>query len=300
MKRKKWTWITAGLIVLALAVVTFFWGGSQPAGHRSELTASPAPSATAPPLGTAPPLETAPPLKTEEPSSSQEPDAKDAEPPQPSQGTQDTEEMDGKKTPSPSPAPSATAPPLGTAPPPGTAPPLESEQPSVPPTPSPQGTLPPQSSQDTQGTQDIADGEKEYTCTLSVRCDTILDNLDKLDLKKKDLVPSDGVIFPETQVAFYEGESVFNVLQRELRKAKIHMEFVSTPVYDSAYIEGIGNLYEFDCGELSGWNYKVNGWAPNYGCSRYTLRDGDVVEWVYTCDLGRDVGAEVTEREDGE
>ena len=38
--------------------------------------------------------------------------------------------------------------------------------------------------------------------------------------------------------------------------------------------------------------YKVNdGWFPNYGCSRYQLRDGDVMEWVYTCDLGKDVGS---------
>ena len=36
--------------------------------------------------------------------------------------------------------------------------------------------------------------------------------------------------------------------------------------------------------------YKVNGWFPNYGCSRYSLKQGDVIEWVYTCDLGRDVG----------
>lgn len=64
----------------------------------------------------------------------------------------------------------------------------------------------------------------------------------------------------------------------------------NTPIYNSAYIEGIGNLYEFDCGELSGWMYKVNGWFPNYGCSRYRLKSGDRVEWVYTCDLGRDVG----------
>ena len=27
-----------------------------------------------------------------------------------------------------------------------------------------------------------------------------------------------------------------------------------------------------------------------YGCSRYRLQDGDVVEWKYTCDLGADVG----------
>ena len=36
--------------------------------------------------------------------------------------------------------------------------------------------------------------------------------------------------------------------------------------------------------------YNVNGWFPNYGCSRYMLKDGDKIEWVYTCDLGADVG----------
>ena len=37
---------------------------------------------------------------------------------------------------------------------------------------------------------------------------------------------------------------MFNVLQREMRKAGIHMEFEDTPMYNSAYIEGINNLYE--------------------------------------------------------
>lgn len=138
--------------------------------------------------------------------------------------------------------------------------------------------------------QNVTFSDVTHTCTLSVRCDTILDNLDWLDPEKVELVPEDGVIFPETEVTFYEGESVFNLLQRELRKAGIHMEFSDTPMYNSAYIEGISNLYEFDCGELSGWMYKVNDWFPNYGCSRYQLQEGDIVEWVYTCDLGIDVG----------
>lgn len=132
--------------------------------------------------------------------------------------------------------------------------------------------------------------EKELTCTLSVRCDTILSNMDWLDEEKWELVPEDGVIFAKQSVVFYEGESVFNVLLREMKKNKIHMEFENTPMYNSAYIRGIGNLYEFDCGEGSGWMYKVNGWFPNYGCSRYQLEDGDEIEWVYTCDLGRDIG----------
>ena len=91
-------------------------------------------------------------------------------------------------------------------------------------------------------------------------------------------------------VEFIEGESVFDVLLRETRAAKLHMEYVDTPGYGSTYIEGIGNLYEFDCGDLSGWMYCVNGIFPNYGCSQYTLADGDVIEWLYTCDLGKDVG----------
>lgn len=36
--------------------------------------------------------------------------------------------------------------------------------------------------------------------------------------------------------------------------------------------------------------YKVNDWFPNYGCSRYQLQNGDVVEWEYTCELGKDIG----------
>lgn len=132
--------------------------------------------------------------------------------------------------------------------------------------------------------------DKAMTCTLSVRCDTLLDNMAILDKEKWELVPEDGVLFPAAQVTFYQGESVFDVLRRELKKAKIHMEFENTPMYNSAYIEGINNLYEFDGGELSGWMYKVNGWFPNYGASRYQIQESDVIEWVYTCDLGRDVG----------
>ena len=138
--------------------------------------------------------------------------------------------------------------------------------------------------------QDAIVSHKELTCTLSVRCDTVLKNIDWLDKEKVDIVPKDGVIFAEKTVVFYEGESVFNLLVREMKRNKIHLEFENTPIYNSAYIEGIANLYEFDCGELSGWTYKVNGWFPNYGCSRYLLKTGDRVEWVYTCDLGVDVG----------
>ncbi len=138
--------------------------------------------------------------------------------------------------------------------------------------------------------QDVEIGSASYTCILSISCSTIIDNINWLDPEKVELVPVDGWILPATTVTFYEGESVFNVLWRTCKQNGIHMEFENTPMYNSAYIEGINNLYEFDCGELSGWMYKVNEWFPNYGCSRYQLKDGDIICWVYTCNLGFDVG----------
>ena len=138
--------------------------------------------------------------------------------------------------------------------------------------------------------QDVTVTDVAHVCTISISCTTILDHMDWLDPEKVELVPEDGIILAPVTVTFYEGESVFNVLQRTCRQNGIHMEFENTPMYNSAYIEGIHNLYEFDCGELSGWMYSVNGWFPNYGCSRYALQDGDVIRWVYTCDLGYDVG----------
>lgn len=130
-------------------------------------------------------------------------------------------------------------------------------------------------------------------CTLSITCKTLLKPENKkvaIANGKGDMIPSDGVIYKTRKVKFYKNESVFDVLLRETRKHNIQMEYEMTPAYNSNYIEGIHNLYEFDGGELSGWMYKVNGWFPNYGCSRYKLKDGDSIKWVYTCDLGRDVG----------
>lgn len=129
------------------------------------------------------------------------------------------------------------------------------------------------------------------TCTLTIRCDTLLDQLDRLDAGKAALVPEDGVIFSQ-KVTFTQGESVFDILQREMRQAKIPLEFSSTPLYNGAYIEGINNLYEMDAGPQSGWMYQVNGVYPGYSCSQHQLSDGDTVIWRYTLNRGRDIGGE--------
>lgn len=141
---------------------------------------------------------------------------------------------------------------------------------------------------------EVADtnGDGKLTCTLEIRCDTLLGNLDKLTEGKAALVPEDGTLFPVTEVEFTGGNSVFDVFRQTLKNQKIHFEYVDASAYDSVYIEGIGNLYEFDCGPQSGWMYSVNGTYPGLGCSGYTLADGDVIVFSYTLDLGADLGAE--------
>ena len=136
----------------------------------------------------------------------------------------------------------------------------------------------------------------ENICTITIRCDTVLDNQNLLKEAKVPYVPADGVILPEITVEFTPGENVFDVLQRVCEAADIPLEYSWTPLYDSYYLEGICHLYEFDCGPESGWMYQVSGKFPNYGCSSYEVQPGDRIEWLYSCiGLGADLGADVME-----
>lgn len=138
---------------------------------------------------------------------------------------------------------------------------------------------------------DCLAGGGDKTCTITIVCPTIFDNLNSLNEEKAPYVPKDGTILPVTKVTFTEGETVFDVLRRVCDAAQLQIEYSYTPLYESYYVEGINHLYEFDCGPESGWMFKVNEWFPNYGCSAYTLKDGDDIVWCYTCTgLGADVG----------
>jgi len=127
-------------------------------------------------------------------------------------------------------------------------------------------------------------------CTISVSCATALDHTDLLAKEKTALVPEDGVIFAPAEVSFNKGESAFAVLQRVCRENKIQMEYAEAPAYGGVYLKGINNLYEGDCGNLSYWMYSVNGEFLNFGCGDYVMQDGDVLCYLYTCDLGADIG----------
>ena len=119
------------------------------------------------------------------------------------------------------------------------------------------------------------------TVTLTIRCDTVA------GITESEYIPKDGVILGVTEFTLSEGESVYDILTQAARMYSIQVETNGTR--DTVYVEGIGYLYEYDFGDLSGWVYHVNGAAASVGCGEYKLSDGDAIEWLYTCDLGEDV-----------
>ena len=137
-------------------------------------------------------------------------------------------------------------------------------------------------------------GPDSETVTLSITCDMALKNRDQLDpaILEGKYLPEDGLVLKSTKYVLREGDTVFSLLERAVRHEKIQMEYKGTGKNGTVYIEGLSYLYEFACGPLSGWMYRVNGEFPGVGCSEYHPENGDVIEWVYSCDLGKDVGDE--------
>ena len=137
---------------------------------------------------------------------------------------------------------------------------------------------------------------KGETVSFTIECKSINNNLGKLDSEKKDFVPKDGIIF-SGDVPVNNNETVFDVLKRvcaenhckadcKYCKNGIQIEYTFTPAFNTYYVEGIHQLYEFDCGASSGWVYSVNGVYPEVGCSSYDAKSGDVIVFSYTCERG--------------
>ncbi len=107
------------------------------------------------------------------------------------------------------------------------------------------------------------------------------------------IVISDTEIpLPPTEVEINEGDTVLDALIKITMEKKIQMDYRGGQGA-TAYVEGIDNLYEFDRGQGSGWMYRVNGIFPDRGAGVVPLLPGDRVEWLYTTNLGVDLGADL-------
>ena len=105
------------------------------------------------------------------------------------------------------------------------------------------------------------------------------------------LGPKGEVMLAKTSLTAKEGASVFDVLRSYAVANQLPLEYSGGTA--SAYVKGIGDYYERDYGGSSGWLYRVNNDFSkcSFSSSKYLLKNGDSIEWLYTCDGGKDVGA---------
>lgn len=132
--------------------------------------------------------------------------------------------------------------------------------------------------------------------TVLAECSTVLSHMDIIDpaVNPPEVVPEDGVIIARCEVSLPEGATAFDALAAAARKQRVRVDYTGSAY--GTYIRGIGYVTEFGFGELSGWMYTVNGEFPDVSVSDRVLGSGDVVEFRYTCDLGRDVGDDYYDR----
>lgn len=98
--------------------------------------------------------------------------------------------------------------------------------------------------------------------------------------------PNGKTYLPKTAYAIEKDETAYSLLKRTGLKVQATTEHQ----FGGVYVEAIEGLGEFDEGKNSGWMYRVNGDFIDYSASLYELCEGDYVEWLYTRDLGDDVG----------
>ena len=86
------------------------------------------------------------------------------------------------------------------------------------------------------------------------------------------------ILISPTVFAIRDGEDHLDLLVRAARYSGLRADTAG------GYVRGIGDLYEFDHGGLSGWTVRINGTLISSGADSVPVRHGDRVEWVYETD----------------
>ncbi len=143
--------------------------------------------------------------------------------------------------------------------------------------------------------------QNTITCFVTIDCRNIQKNLSSLKKGKQSFVPKNGFILENAAVTLSKGKTAFDALKKACgenvctdnckycQKSGIQIESSYTPAYKSYYVEGIHQLYEKDCGSLSGWMYNVDGTYPDVSSSVYNLKGGEKITFAYTASMGDDL-----------
>lgn len=95
--------------------------------------------------------------------------------------------------------------------------------------------------------------------------------------------------YSKAAIEIEAGETAFSLLE----KTGVSVNVDKNTKY-GVYIRGINGLSEFDRGNQSGWMYRVDGDFPGHSAALERIYENNYVEWLYTKNLGRDVGGYIS------
>ena len=123
------------------------------------------------------------------------------------------------------------------------------------------------------------------SCTIEIRCDNATARKDSITNPGiRDAIPDDGTILEVTTYTAVEGFTVYDVLAAVTAMHDPVIPIVANS--DKSYVLSINNLSEKNVGPQSGWTYRVNGVLPMMAANQYKVKDGDVIKWIYVCQMG--------------
>ena len=126
---------------------------------------------------------------------------------------------------------------------------------------------------------------KDISCTIEIRCDNATARKDTITNPGiRDAIPDDGTILEVTTYTGNEGFTVYDVLAAVTAAHNPVIPIVANA--ERSYVSSINNLSEKNVGPTSGWTYRVNGVLPMMAANQYKVKDGDVIKWIYICQMG--------------
>lgn len=117
------------------------------------------------------------------------------------------------------------------------------------------------------------------SCTLTIECTAVLENMSSLKAGHEKYVPDDGYILSNKKMTVSKGDTVYDVLKEACSENGIRLTASNSTF--GIYVSGINNIDEKDCGKNSGWTYWVNGNMPMVTCGKYTVNNGDEIKFSY-------------------
>lgn len=117
------------------------------------------------------------------------------------------------------------------------------------------------------------------TCTLTIECTAVLDNMSSLKAGHEKYIPDDGYILSNKKMTVSKGDTVYDVLKEACSENGIRLTASNSTF--GIYVSGINNIDEKDCGKNSGWTYWVNDNMPMVTCGKYTVNNGDEIKFSY-------------------